>query len=336
MQIKLNGARILITGGTGSWGSALARRILEQYKPAELIILSRGEVKQVEMRRTFNNPLLTFVIGDVRDKQRLMTVFQDVDYVFHCAALKHIDVCEANPWEAVLTNIYGTQNVIEAAIERHVKAVIDISTDKAVDPFNLYGATKNCGEKLVIEANFRRTDCRFFCIRGGNVLGTNGSVIPFFKEQIAKQNKITVTDPKMTRFLMTIEDAMDLIFEAMYKAHGGEIFVVKMPAFELKELAEVMIKELGNKDTSITTLGLRPGEKIDEVLVSKHEARRTVDSGNYFIILPQLRIPDLEKAYEKYPRVTFEEFNSKIAQRMSKNDIFAMLEQNGYLSVTPE
>ena len=196
---------VLVTGGTGSWGNELISQLLEKYSPKEIRIYSRGEHKQVEMRAKYkNDSRLRFIIGDVRDKNILSLSMKNVDYVFHLAALKHVPVCEENTWEAVLTNIYGTQNVIEAAIENDVKKVIDISTDKAVDPFNHYGVTKANSEKMITNASFNYiTETKFVCIRGGNVLGTNGSVIPLFKNQILSENKITVTDPAMTRYLMS-------------------------------------------------------------------------------------------------------------------------------------
>jgi len=272
---------ILITGGTGSWGNELVKQLLQKHNPKEIRIFSRGEHKQVEMKRKFTDPRIKYYIGDVRDKDRLSVVTRDVDVLFHLAALKHVPVCEENPWEAVQTNIIGLQNVIETSIENKVKKVIDVSTDKAVDPFNLYGVTKACGEKLMVAANTSSKDTRFVCVRGGNVLGTNGSVIPLFVEQIKKLNKITVTDERMTRFLMRVEDAIGLVLHATFNSYGGDIFVMKMPGVKIIDLARVMVKRLGNNKTGIDLIGIRPGEKICEVLVSRYEVDHTYDIGKF-------------------------------------------------------
>jgi len=288
-------ATVLITGGTGSWGTELVTQLLEKYPNiGEIRIYSRGEHRQVEMMQLFNNnSKLRFIIGDVRDKNILNFAMKGVDYVFHLAALKHVPVCENNTWEAVLTNIYGTQNVIEAAISNNVKKVVDVSTDKAVEPFNLYGMTKACGEKLMLNANFNYSSTQtngtsFICIRGGNVIGTNGSVIPLFKKQLLENNQITITDPNMTRFLMSTKEAISLIFTAVEDSIGGELFVMNMPATSLNVIAQTMIELFGNKKSSIVNIGTRPGEKIDEVLVSRNEASLTHKvSKKYFVILPQ-------------------------------------------------
>src|SRR3990167_4185949 len=216
---------ILITGGTGSWGKELVSQLLHMKPgPREIRIYSRGEHKQVEMKREVRSAKCKFIIGDVRDKNILNGAMKGVDTVFHLAAIKHGDVVEDNPWEAVLTNIYGTQNIIEAAIINKVNLVVDVSTDKAVDPYNLYGVTKACGEKLIINANKLISNTKFICIRGGNVIGTTGSVIPLFKDQILRHNKITITDPDMTRFLMNTKEAIGLIFKEIQNNLGGETF----------------------------------------------------------------------------------------------------------------
>ena len=212
MRQTLQGQTILITGGTGSWGQELTAQLLREHKPKAIRIYSRGEHKQVEMRRTFSDPKIKFYIGDVRDKSRLVLATREVDVVFHLAALKHVPVCEENPWEAVQTNIVGTQNVIEASIANNVKKVVYVSSDKAVDPFNLYGATKSCGEQLIIDANNHHTT-RFVCIRAGNVIGTNGSVIPLFRDQALNGTHLTVTDDRMTRFFMRRKDAIGLLIK---------------------------------------------------------------------------------------------------------------------------
>ncbi len=322
---------ILITGGTGSWGNELTKQLLEKYDPKEIRIYSRGEPKQVQMKiKYYGDKRIKFIIGDVRDSTRLSLATRGADYVFHLAALKHVPICEENPWESVLTNVYGTRNVIEAAIENKVKKVIYVSTDKAVDPFNLYGICKSCGEKLIVAANLESEDTSFVCIRGGNVIGTSGSVIPLFKEQILKSNEITLTSPEMSRYFFPVSEAISLVFKAAVSSVGGEIFVMKMPACKIIDLAEVMINELGNGDVKVTNIGIRPGEKIYEVLVSRYESPRCVESGDYFIILPQLKIPKIKEHYSDYEKIRLEEFNSKNARNMGHEEIKAVLQKEGF------
>lgn len=328
---------VLITGGTGSWGNELTKQLLRDHHPKQIRIYSRGEHKQVEMKRKFQDDRIKYFIGDVRDKERLTTVMGGVDYVFHLAALKHVPVCEENPWEAVKTNIIGTQNLIEAAIENKVKKVVDVSTDKAVDPFNLYGVTKACGEKLIIAANLI-DDTEFVCVRGGNVMGTNGSVIPLFKEQINRLNEITITDDRMTRFLMRVEEAIGLVLRAFADSVGGEVFVMRMPACKITDLAKTMIKHFGNKNTKIKNIGIRPGEKLYEVLVSKYEMPRTFDADKYFIILPQIKIQATEKFYQEKLKlkVDSEEFNSNNTHQLSDKEIETLLENDGWFNQNVE
>jgi FlaA1/EpsC-like NDP-sugar epimerase len=225
--------------------------------------------------------------------------------------------------------VYGTQNVIECAMKNNVKKVIDISTDKAVDPFNLYGVTKAAGEKLIINANQNySSNTKFVCIRGGNVMGTNGSVLPLFKKQILENNKITVTDPGMTRYLMSTSEAIGLVFEAVENSYGGEIFVMRMAASKVSNMADVMIGLFGNSSTKRVVVGARPGEKKHEVLVSKNESPRTkIFDKKYYVILPQYPCPELEKKYESLPQIEFEEFNSNNADQLS-NDEFAKILNN--------
>jgi FlaA1/EpsC-like NDP-sugar epimerase len=316
--VNINHSRVLITGGTGSWGHELVKQLLEKYSDVkEIRIYSRGEHRQVEMRQEFKfNKKLKFIIGDVRDKNILHYAMKDIDIVFHLAALKHVPVCEENTWEAVLTNINGTQNVIEAAINNKVKKVIDVSTDKAVDPFNFYGVTKSAGEKLMINANFnypyqKKDMPSFICIRAGNVIGTNGSVIPLFKKQLMENNEITVTDCTMTRFLMSTRQAIGLIFTATENSIGGELFVMRMPGTTVNVIAKVMIKLFGNSNSKVREIGRRPGEKQHEVLVSKNESPFThALSNDYFVILPQEKYNLFESIYKKYPRIDHEEFSS--------------------------
>lgn len=329
-----NKFRVLITGGTGSWGYELVNQIINNSEIGEIIIYSRGELKQVEMKRKFSSKLdkLKFKIGDVRDIERLKVAMKGVDKVFHMAALKHVPVCEENPWEAVQTNIIGTNNIIEAAIQNDVKRVIFISTDKAVDPLNLYGVTKSCAEKLVINANNLTNNTDFVCLRAGNVLGTNGSVVPLFIEQIKKSNSITITDPEMTRFFLRVEDAICLVLRAEREAVGGEITVVKMPACKISDMAEVIIEALGDKNTAIKHIGIRPGEKIHEVLVSRYEASRVISKGEWFVILPMIRINKVDKRYNSVPRTPLaDEYSSSNADQLTKNGIKKLLELGGFL-----
>jgi len=318
---------ILITGGTGSWGHELTRQLLAKLggRPKEVRIYSRGEHKQVEMKASFNNPLLKFIIGDVRDKNILNFAMKDVDVVFHLAALKHVPVCEDNPWEAVLTNIYGTQNVIETAIENNVKVVVDVSTDKAVDPYNLYGVAKACGEKLIINANKLNSKTKFICVRGGNVIGTNGSVIPLFKKQIQQNNQITVTDLKMTRFLLNTRGAISLIFKALEKHKGGEVFVLQMPATTVEIIAQSMITLFGDKKTKIKIIGVRQGEKDHEVLISKNEAPFAQRAqGNLFTIYP----PFVNK---KIRNPLAGEFSSQNTKQLSHDELVSTLKKELWL-----
>lgn len=325
---------ILVTGGTGSWGHELIRQLLADHSPREIRVYSRGEHKQVAMRQIFNNdPRLRFIIGDIRDKNILGFAMSGVDYVFHLAALKHVPVCEENTWEAILTNIYGTQNIIECAIENDVNTVIDISTDKAVDPFNHYGVTKACAEKMIVNASFNyNTATKFVCIRGGNVLGTNGSVIPLFKEQIMISNAITITDENMTRYLMSTRDAIGLVFEAVSRAKGGEIFVMRMPATSVGNIARAMITLFGNDDTAVINIGCRPGEKIDEVLVSKNESPSTkVLDEKHYVILPQNRVRFDSKSYECLDNMNSEEFTSRNAEQLSESALIDLLRGEKWL-----
>ena len=311
MDSLLENSSILITGGTGSWGQELAGQLLKKYAVKEIKIFSRGEQRQVEMKREFQDSRIKYFVGDVRDKDRLKLASGGVDFMFHLAALKHVPVCEENPWETVQTNIIGIQNMIEAAIENKVKKVVYVSSDKAVDPFNLYGVTKACGEKLVVAANLLGKT-KFICFRAGNVIGSNGSVIPLFHEQIIKLNKVTLTDEKMSRFFMRIKEVVGLLIQSMLDSTGGEIFVSKMPACRIIDLAMIMIEELGDRKSRIKKIGIRPGEKLYEVLVSKYEMPRSIELSDYFVILPQIRIEGLEQTYKdkKRPSQNLEEFNS--------------------------
>ncbi|OZB91043.1 polysaccharide biosynthesis protein [Paenibacillus sp. XY044] len=322
--------RILVTGGTGSWGYELIAQLLPLI-PKEVVVFSRNESAQVAMSREFENDRLHFRIGDIRDKEALMTACQNIDYVFHLAALKHVPICEDQPYEALKTNVIGTQNVIEAAIENKVKKVFYISTDKAANPSNFYGMTKAIGEKLIVYANLLHTDTRFVTVRGGNVLGTNGSVVHVFKEQIRNKGYVSITDMKMTRFFLTLRDAISVLFKAAEESVGGEIFVMMMPACRIVDLAEVLIEASGREDVQIVESGVRPGEKIHEILMSDYESLSTVVfDEEYLVILPSLNIPGLKYRYSHCQPVSFSSFSSN-THLMNKEEIRNILERGGFL-----
>jgi UDP-N-acetylglucosamine 4,6-dehydratase len=281
----LNGKSILITGGTGSFGRAFVRAVLADYTPARLIVFSRDELKQSEMEREFpsteDSPMRYF-IGDVRDLPRLRRAMTRVDYVIHAAAMKQVPACEYNPFEAVRTNILGSQNVVFAAIDCGVQKVIALSSDKAVEPVNLYGATKLVAEKLFIQGNVYagRLGTRFSCVRYGNVVGSRGSVIPLFLEQ-RKAGTLTITDNRMTRFWITLHRAVSFVIERLGDMAGGEIFVPKIPSMYIVDLAEAIAP-----DAKLKIVGVRPGEKLHEVLISRNESHYTSGLDDMFIVRP--------------------------------------------------
>lgn len=276
---------ILITGGTGSFGRKFTEVLLKNYSPKRLVIFSRGELKQHDMRQIFpdtgSSPVRYF-IGDVRDRERLYRAFHNVDVVIHAAALKQVPACEYNPFEAVQTNIIGAKNVIDAAIDRGVDKVMAISTDKAVNPINLYGATKLCAEKMFVQANAYSGagGTKFSVCRYGNVIGSRGSVIPLFMKQ-RECGTVTVTDPRMTRFLITLEQGVLFVMRCTEEMHGGEIFVPKIPSAKIMDLTEAIAPGCG-----INFIGIRGGEKLHEVLVSEDEARDTVEMNDMYVIMP--------------------------------------------------
>ena len=320
-----------MTGGTGSWGYELVRQLLT-YNPKEIRVFSRNESNQFTMKQEFDNdPKLNFVIGDIKERNSLVEACEDVDYVFHLAALKHVPVCEDQPLEALKTNVTGTQNVIDAAIICNVDRVIYISTDKAANPSNFYGLSKAMGERLIIHANTLKTKTRFVCIRGGNVLGTNGSVIHVFKKQIQEKGKVGITDLNMTRFFLTLEDAIKLVFKATFESMGGEIFVMKMPTCKIVDLAHVLIEASNKEEVEIETLGIRPGEKIHELLLSEYESTKTIAyDDEYFVILPPIHIEGLKEHYSKFNPVDLVNYNSSKGL-MSKEEIREMLKKGRFI-----
>jgi UDP-N-acetylglucosamine 4,6-dehydratase len=274
---------VLVTGGTGSFGKKFVEIMLREFRPKRLVVFSRDELKQHEMRTSgFDDPRLRYFLGDVRDAARLQRAFSGIDVVVHAAALKQVPACEYNPFEAIQTNIMGGRNVIDAAIDRGVRRVLALSTDKAVNPVNLYGATKLCAEKVFVQANAYAgsQDIRFSCARYGNVVGSRGSVIPVFLEQ-RKRGKITITDPRMTRFWLTLEQGVRFVIRSMEQMHGGEIFVPKIPSMKLVDLAAAVAP-----GCVVEYVGIRPGEKLHEVLLSEDEARNAVEMDDMYVIKP--------------------------------------------------
>jgi len=274
---------VLITGGTGSFGRKFVELMLRNYRPQKLIIFSRDELKQHEMRVAgLDHPSLRYFIGDIRDQQRLERALAGVSVVVHAAAMKQVPACEYNPFEAIQTNIMGGRNVIDAAINCGVKRIVALSTDKAVNPVNLYGATKLCAEKMFVQANAYSgaQNTRFSCARYGNVLGSRGSVVPVFLEQ-RKGGCITVTDARMTRFWITLHEAVRFVARCIEQMHGGEIFVPRMPSMRLADIAEALAPEC-----EVRFIGIRPGEKLHEILLSEDEARHSLELEDMYIVQP--------------------------------------------------
>jgi UDP-N-acetylglucosamine 4,6-dehydratase/5-epimerase len=274
---------VLVTGGTGSFGKKFCELMLAEYHPQKLIIFSRDELKQHDMRSAgFDHPSLRYFIGDVRDPQRLERAFSGVTVVVHAAALKQVPACEYNPFEAIQTNIIGGKNVIDAAINQGVRRIMALSTDKAVNPINLYGASKLCAEKVFVQANAYAgaKDTRFSCVRYGNVVGSRGSVIPMFLAQ-RKRGRVTITDPRMTRFWITLERGARFVVRCIEQMRGGEIFVPKIPSMKLIDMAGAIAPEC-----EVECIGIRAGEKLHEVLLSEDEARNTVETDDMYVVQP--------------------------------------------------
>lgn len=281
-----NDKTILITGGTGSFGKKCTEVILSEYSPKKLIIFSRDEFKQYEMAQLFPEtvyPCMRYFIGDVRDKERLQRALHKVDYVIHAAALKQVPAAEYNPTECIKTNINGAQNVINVAADRGVKKVLALSTDKAANPINLYGATKLCSDKLFVAANsfVAQDETRYAVVRYGNVLGSRGSVVPLFLKQ-KETGKLTVTDPRMTRFWITLEQGVRFVLSCFEHMVGGELFVPKLPSMNIMELAKAI-----GPECFVETMGIRPGEKIHEVMITTDDARMTLEFKDYYVIKPE-------------------------------------------------
>ena len=322
-----NGKNILITGGTGSLGQALTNRLLKT-EVDQIRIFSRNELKQIEMEEKFQDKRLRFFIGDVRDLSRLELAFEDVDYIFHAAALKHVPKVEYNPFESIKTNIIGSENVIAASISNNVKKVVCIGTDKAVSPLNTYGATKLLMEKLFVSANNylneKRHPTKFIAVRYGNVLGSSGSVVPKFIEKIKKNEQLTITNSKMTRFSITMDEALDFILNALYQGKGSEIFIPKIRAYEINELKNALFELLKNTGEEIT--GIRTGEKLNEVLINEYEIPHSWEINDMYMILnPALSTKSMLELSKIYPNIKklnkFENYASNNVEKISKNDL---------------
>ena len=322
----INGKNIFITGGTGTFGHKITDILLNQYSPNKVIIFSRDEFKQYNMKQIFPEskyPNIRYFIGDVRDYERLLTATKNVDILFHAAAMKQVDTIEYNPLEAIKTNIYGTENVIKAAIKNKVKKVIGVSTDKCVSPINLYGATKLCLEKLIIHANLMsgKNGTIFSVLRYGNVINSRGSVVPLFLKQ--KESKcFTITDGKMTRFTLTIDQAINFVLNCASIMIGGEVFVPKLPSYNIVQLAKCI-----EKDAEIKIIGIRPGEKLHEAMLSSSESHKTLIQDNYLVVLPEINTnKNYEEKYGSNYRLGDEEYSSGNNELITDEDLIKMID----------
>ena len=339
----LKNKKILITGGTGSLGKALVRHMLKNEQPETVRIYDVDETEQFEFQHELKGyeDTVRFLLGDVRDKNRLARAVEDVDIIFHTAALKHVMACEYNPFEAVKTNILGMQNVIDVAIDNNVGKVIFTSSDKAVNPSNTMGVTKLLAEKLMTAANFYKgdRDCVFSSVRFGNVMGSRGSVIPLFKNQIKVGGSVTITDPTMTRFMMSMSQAVELVLKSVDMAQGGEVFIFKMPTVNISDLAEVLIEGLAptygysSEDIGTEIIGTIPGEKMYEELMTEDEATRSLEREDMFIITPEIK-DELsgfdESAYGATP-IKSRDYVSKDTVPITMDEIRSILKNDGII-----
>lgn len=295
--MDFTGKTVLVTGGTGSFGTRFVSHLLTEHAPRSVRVFSRDELKQSEMQRRApfaGDERIRYLVGDIRDLPRLIRATKGVDVIVHAAAMKQVPACEYNPFEAVQTNVIGSENIVTAAIENDVPYTMALSTDKAVNPVNLYGATKLCQEKIVVQGNAYATEsaARFACVRYGNVVGSRGSVIPIFKQQ-AQTGVVTITDERMTRFWITLDDAVKFVVDCLGRMHGGEIFVPKIPSMRVPDIAEALAP-----DAEVQVVGIRPGEKLHEVMLTEDEARHSVETDWGYVIQPEYRFWDEQPTYE--------------------------------------
>jgi FlaA1/EpsC-like NDP-sugar epimerase len=338
---SLTDRNVLVTGGVGSIGTRLVERILAE-DPAVVRVLDTNEAGLFDLQERYGKEgRLRYLLGSVRDRDRLGMAIEDVDVVFHAAALKHVELTEYNPFEAVRTNVQGTQNLLRMAVEEEVDSFVNVSTDKASNPVSVMGATKLLSERLVIAANAYKgsKETRFGCVRFGNVLGSSGSVVPVFMDQIREGGPVTVTDPEMTRFVMPIEEAVDLVLEAHERMTSGEVFVLKMPAFRVGDLAEAMVEryapEFGYDPAAVDleVVGARPAERIHEKLVSADEALQARELEDMYVILPQIDVPGYRATnYSEYA-ATEREYTSADQDLLSGEEILRMIEATDAVSV---
>lgn len=320
---------ILVTGGTGSWGTALVRMLLER-KPNKIVVFSRNESAQMFMQKEIQDHHLQFFRGDIRDKEALLQACAGIDYVFHLAALKHVSICEELPLEAHKTNVIGTQNVIEAATASRVKKVVHVSTVQAANPNSIYGMTKAISEKLMICANLQQTDTRFICFRGGNLLGASESVLHLFQRQISNNQPIGITDMRMTRFFLPMQEASRLLVKAAIVGQGGETFILNMSSCKIADLAEVL-KEKAGRSIPLVEIGMRPGEKLNEILLTDSELdRAVVFSPELFVILPTVDIPGLKEFYSDNAPLDRSNYSSDNPLLLTKKEIRQLLAESGF------
>ena len=323
----LKDKNILITGGTGSFGHQIVSQLVE-FKPNKIVIFSRDEKKQYDMQNEFeeHNDLLEFIIGDVRDYAKIHEAMKNINVVYHAAALKQVPNCEFHPFEAVKTNVLGAENVRRSAIENDVDVVIAVSTDKAVKPINVMGMTKAIQERIMLNPANGKWNTKFVCVRYGNVIGSRGSVIPFFKRRIEEDKFLPITNRGMTRFLLSLKDAIGLVFKATVEGETGQLFVKKMPACYIIELAKVLSKAItGRGDYPIKDVGIRPGEKIHEVLVSEEEMHRAVETETHYVIYPYGKIE------KPLLMCDLNEYTSDSSRILSENEIISLLKENGWI-----
>lgn len=334
-MIVFDGKKILITGGTGSLGQALVTRLLKE-NVERIRIFSRNEEKQITMENKFNDKRLRFFLGDVNDLARLTRALEDIDIVFHAAALKHVPKIEYNPFEAIKTNVMGSQNVIDACLHENIEKAIAIGTDKAVSPLNTYGATKLLMEKLFVTANNyvnpAKHRTKFIAVRYGNVFGSSGSVVPVFIDQIKKKQKITITDPQMTRFSITMNEALDFILNATNSGKGSEIFVPRMRAYSIMDLKDALVDLLDGHGEEV--IGIRPGEKLHEVLISEDEIRHSWEYGGMYLITNPLyplfhasKINDMYQGIKKIEKI--KDYSSNTVEKISRTELKEMIKQSG-------